>query len=606
LLTGQGKPPGPESPAGASETGVALTLADGRSLRFTVRYNPGEEGGLFRCEGDDPPCDRCQVGVAEILAACRAGSADPLAEAGERVCRLMKRCGCVLKATDPEPAVQTRQARERVVPFAGTGLEELPGPRVRVVNPGKEAADGPASGARPAGPRVAVVPGARGGAEARALQVPEATYHLPSGSHVGIVVAAEACAALERHCDQSNRHGREVAGILVGFKHEVPGESGTAPDYHIVVTDILPVATADASGTHVKLDEETWRAIERECETRFTPHQKIRLGWYHTHPTQGIFFSGQDLDAHTVFTQAYQVALVVDPQRMAAGLFYWENHGRRTLGGPIHFQLRRGQDGPRNPAPAPAAPPTEVDAPVRQARAALFVLTAALAGFFFVLQPTWEAARLRRPGLTPGLTPEAACLLGGLVLLALRLTNLGFFQAPAAPAEPPGGLAWWRAIPVLGLLALAALAFFGAWVSPAPGLLTGILFTGLLALVFLETVQAGWYRRPRPWELAAAAALGRHGLSLMWWLGAALAFLGVLTLGWSILNLLFPFDRRAHNLYAFQAFLGVMATLIGVLILLLSADSEEEEPGPTATRSIRRAPSQVRGEKAGGRPAERA
>ena len=55
---------------------------------------------------------------------------------------------------------------------------------------------------------------------------------------------------------------------------------------------------------------------------RFTPEGKCRLGWYHTHPSQGIFFSGQDRDAHTVFQRAH-LTLVIDPRVVEPGLFYW-------------------------------------------------------------------------------------------------------------------------------------------------------------------------------------------------------------------------------------------------------------------------------------------
>src|SRR5262249_9694719 len=138
-----------------------------------------------------------------------------------------------------------------------------------------------------------------------AFNVPEVGYPLPSGSRVNVLLPRHTCQALLEHCRQSNRHGREVGGFLLGYRHEPHRAPGGPRDYQVVVTDILPVTSAAASGAHVKLDHDAWDHLEEQCQARFGPEKKERLGWYHTPPTQGIFFSGQDLDAHTVFTQPH-------------------------------------------------------------------------------------------------------------------------------------------------------------------------------------------------------------------------------------------------------------------------------------------------------------
>lgn len=46
------------------------------------------------------------------------------------------------------------------------------------------------------------------------------------------------------------------------------------------------------------------------------------VGWYHSHPHMGVFFSGQDKAVHRiVFDQPWHIALVVDPSTARRGLF---------------------------------------------------------------------------------------------------------------------------------------------------------------------------------------------------------------------------------------------------------------------------------------------
>jgi proteasome lid subunit RPN8/RPN11 len=48
------------------------------------------------------------------------------------------------------------------------------------------------------------------------------------------------------------------------------------------------------------------------------------VGWHHTHPGFGIFLSRHDEFFHrNFFSQPWQVALVVDPQRGELGFFQW-------------------------------------------------------------------------------------------------------------------------------------------------------------------------------------------------------------------------------------------------------------------------------------------
>jgi proteasome lid subunit RPN8/RPN11 len=171
----------------------------------------------------------------------------------------------------------------------------------------------------------------------RICDVPELSYKLGTGCAVTTTMCGRACEALKKDCSQSNMHGREVGGMLVGYCYT--RAKGFTKKYEIAVTDLIPVEPFDSSDAHICFGKRAWKRAEQELRARYSPEGKRRLGWYHTHPVQGIFFSLQDRAAHSVFRRAFEFALVVDPRMMDAGLFYWSDYHGKVLAGPILFSL---------------------------------------------------------------------------------------------------------------------------------------------------------------------------------------------------------------------------------------------------------------------------
>lgn len=118
--------------------------------------------------------------------------------------------------------------------------------------------------------------------------------------------------------------GLEVGGVLLGLIRH----GNNKEHIYTVVTGII---RAD-------------QAIGREASLRFTPDAWLRIltlrdqhpiyhdetiwqivGWYHTHPNFGIFFSSADVHTHRTFTHHGHIALVMDPVRGEMGTFGW-NH----------------------------------------------------------------------------------------------------------------------------------------------------------------------------------------------------------------------------------------------------------------------------------------
>jgi proteasome lid subunit RPN8/RPN11 len=172
--------------------------------------------------------------------------------------------------------------------------------------------------------------------------VPELSYDLGDLGAVTATMTGRVCRTLVEHCKESNLHGREVGGVLVGHcgERELVG-SARGREYDLLVTNAIPICTFDSSSEHLSFTEGAWTRAEDEIRQKHAPDGKIRLGWYHTHPDQGIFFSSKDRTAHDIFAEPFQFALVIDPRGMEAGLFHWVRHADKSLAGPICFSLVR-------------------------------------------------------------------------------------------------------------------------------------------------------------------------------------------------------------------------------------------------------------------------
>jgi proteasome lid subunit RPN8/RPN11 len=294
---------------------------------------------------------------------------------------------------------------------------------------------------------------------------PGEIYFRPA-EHVEVTVCFRpaAWAALLQHCDESNQHGNEICGLLVGTVAG-PVRDGRTDQYSLEATDILRLESSDASGAHVSADPETWARIDEQMQQpRFTG--KDRLGWYHTHPTQGVFFSGSDRNFHAVFNRPFQFALVVDPRERIVGLFHWRDRAAQEIAGPLWLDSG-------NVPPAPAGPDVRGARQFQPGRGRRtdhrsWLLLAGLLGFAAILISVEPA-------------DGSLALLAGVftAALALRLWNAAAAPGPRAsePAAPPAqgvsaGTSWQfgalsMALQIL-LLACFSMAWRAGWLAPPP------------------------------------------------------------------------------------------------------------------------------------------
>jgi len=173
--------------------------------------------------------------------------------------------------------------------------------------------------------------------------VPEIAFDLGRMGKANATVTGRACRTVAEHCRESNQHGREVGGLLIGHvcSQKARGEPERGCEYDLIVTNAIPICTFDNSSVHLNFTEEAWDRAEERIRLSHSADGKTKLGWYHTHPHQGIFFSAKDSAAHQVFAEPYQFALVVDPRGMEAGLFHWISNPEKHVAGPICFSLTR-------------------------------------------------------------------------------------------------------------------------------------------------------------------------------------------------------------------------------------------------------------------------
>lgn len=130
-----------------------------------------------------------------------------------------------------------------------------------------------------------------------------------------IVIFQDAARQIQAHCASDTTV--EVGGVLLGHVYQ---------HNHQIFVEIhaaLPAINADHGPVHFTFTADVWRQIQRDMAAY--PQYEV-VGWFHTHPDLGVFFSADDEVVHAAaFTQPWHVGLVVDPVANQASFFGWVN-----------------------------------------------------------------------------------------------------------------------------------------------------------------------------------------------------------------------------------------------------------------------------------------
>lgn len=142
----------------------------------------------------------------------------------------------------------------------------------------------------------------------------------PQPHQVGIVLSQEALRQIDAHC-RTDFH-RELGGVLLGKAFQRQGQQWVA------IAAALPATSSDHGPIHFTFTADVWAKINRDREA-YHPQMAI-VGWFHTHPDLGVFYSADDVVVHTVaFRELWHVGLVVDPVRQDACFFGWDQQELR-------------------------------------------------------------------------------------------------------------------------------------------------------------------------------------------------------------------------------------------------------------------------------------
>jgi len=111
---------------------------------------------------------------------------------------------------------------------------------------------------------------------------------------------------------------RELGGILLGNVYETDNVQ------FIVIDAAIEARDADSKSVSIRFTHKAWEYINSVKEKKYK--DKKIVGWFHTHPSFGIFLSEFDkFICKNFFSLSWQIAYVVDPVNNVKGIFQWKN-----------------------------------------------------------------------------------------------------------------------------------------------------------------------------------------------------------------------------------------------------------------------------------------
>ncbi len=132
----------------------------------------------------------------------------------------------------------------------------------------------------------------------------------------------------------------ELGGVLLGHAYR-DGEQ-----LLVDVIAALPARNDDHGPIHFTFTADAWSQIHHERAQKY-PDLEI-VGWFHTHPGLGVFYSSDDVVVHTAaFTLPWHVGLVVDPLGNEASYFGWQEGVLTPISG--YFEQLDSQEKPIAP-----------------------------------------------------------------------------------------------------------------------------------------------------------------------------------------------------------------------------------------------------------------
>ncbi|HOW43500.1 MAG TPA: Mov34/MPN/PAD-1 family protein [Candidatus Omnitrophota bacterium] len=122
---------------------------------------------------------------------------------------------------------------------------------------------------------------------------------------------------LESITEQLSSDMHELGGILLGEVFECDMASTTGYNYITFITEAVRCDICENSAVSLKMGLDVWSKAGP-----LITRDHIVVGWYHSHPNLGAFFSGTDRETQRhFFKNDYSIGLVVDPYRQEQKCF---------------------------------------------------------------------------------------------------------------------------------------------------------------------------------------------------------------------------------------------------------------------------------------------
>ena len=162
---------------------------------------------------------------------------------------------------------------------------------------------------------------------------------LPDEGDINVVMSQEALRQVQAHCQSDTRV--ELGGVLLGRPFH------NNRQIFVQIEAAIPAVSDDSGPLHFTFTADSWAQIH--VDRTAYPDLEI-VGWFHTHPDLGVFYSADDEVVHAAaFTQPWHVGLVVDPVRNQGCFFGWKQEVVKPI--PGFYELIPATAGGENEVP---------------------------------------------------------------------------------------------------------------------------------------------------------------------------------------------------------------------------------------------------------------
>ena len=137
-------------------------------------------------------------------------------------------------------------------------------------------------------------------------RVPALSPFAPSTPGLLVIVTDGVREEVLRHLRRSQD---EQGGLLLGEVFASGESMSVAESRAVLVSQEIPALDFSSSGISLRMESGVWE----RARLALGPHELI-VGWYHSHPGLGAFFSATDRRTQaTFFPHPYSVGWVIDP-----------------------------------------------------------------------------------------------------------------------------------------------------------------------------------------------------------------------------------------------------------------------------------------------------